>query len=414
MIILNNAKPIDGGITAPKGFKAAAVRAGIKESAPPDKLDLALIVGDVPCTAAALFTTNKVQAAPIILSKQHAANGTARAIIVNSGNANACAPNDTANALKMAESAANALGIDTQDVIVASTGVIGQELPIAKIEAAVAGLTDSLDSKGSEAASKAIMTTDTFAKEFAFEVEIGGVPVKVGGIAKGSGMINPNMATMLAFITTDAAISAEMLDKALRVNNDFNSVCVDGDTSTNDMVCVLASGLAGNAPISTEGEDYSCFCDALSNVTLNLARAIARDGEGATKLITCNVTQASSKEAADAIAKSVVSSSLVKAAMSAADANWGRILCAVGYAAGQFTVDNVQLTVASKKGMLTVCENGKGVPFCEETASEILGEEEISILVNMNETHEGSEGAALAFGCDLTAEYVRINADYRT
>jgi glutamate N-acetyltransferase/amino-acid N-acetyltransferase len=257
------------------------------------------------------------------------------------------------------------------------------------------------------------MTTDTFAKEFAVEVELsGGTKVKVGGIAKGSGMINPNMATMLAFITTDAAIAPEMLDKALREHNAFNMVCVDGDTSTNDMVCVMASGLAGNAEITSENnEDYAKFEDALMTITENLAREIARDGEGATKLMGCNVTRAPSEEIAKAVSKSVISSSLVKAALGAADANWGRIICAIGYTdCDEFDINKVEVKLHSAKGMITVCKSGKGVEFSEEKAAEILGEDEIMIFVYL---HAGDHGA-IAWGCDLTAEYVKINADYRS
>jgi glutamate N-acetyltransferase/amino-acid N-acetyltransferase len=421
MVLINNAKEISGGITAPKGFKAAGMTVGIKSSSAnlpqnptPDKKDLGLIFCEEPCTTAALFTTNKVKAAPILLSQKHLADsaGKSQAIIVNSGNANACNKTGTQVAESMAALTADSLGIAAEAVLVASTGVIGQEMPVAPLESGIPQLAANLSATAAASVevAEAIMTTDTFKKEFAVEVEISGAKVRVGGIAKGSGMINPNMATMLAFITTDVCITQKMLNKALCCHNSFNNICVDGDTSTNDMVCVMASGLAANREIATDCEDYDKFCDALLTITENLAREIARDGEGATKLIGCNVTRAPSEEIARAVAKSVISSSLVKAALGAADANWGRILCAVGYADADFDVNKVEIMLHSAKGTLTVCKEGKGVEFCEDEATEILSEPEIMLFIYL---HSGDCGA-IAWGCDLTAEYVRINADYRS
>ena len=407
-VIFNNAKITKGGVCAAKGFKASGIDAGISKDA---KRDLAIIACENKCNTAAVFTTNQVKAAPVVLSAGNVANGTAQAVVVNSGNANACTDFGMTDAEVMRDATAQALGIAKEDVIVASTGVIGQELPIEPIKTAIPALTAALSETGSAEAAEAIMTTDTFAKEFAVSYELtDGKVFNVGGIAKGSGMINPNMATMLCFITTDINISSAMLDKALREYNAFNMVCVDGDTSTNDMVSIMASGAAGNDEITDECEDYKRFESALMTVTENLARAIARDGEGATKLIGCNVTRAADEATAKAIAKSVISSSLVKAAFSAADANWGRILCAMGYAGVAFDVNKVEVVLHSVKGMVTVCKHGKAVEFSEDKATEILSEDEVMIFIYL---YSGDYGA-IAWGCDLTAEYVRINADYRS
>jgi glutamate N-acetyltransferase/amino-acid N-acetyltransferase len=390
------------GVCAAKGFTAGGIHAGIKKDS--GKKDLAIICCEVICNAAALFTTNKVQAAPIKVSKNHIKDNRAQAVIVNSGNANACTENAAEVAEKMCELTAARLGVKKEDVIVASTGVIGQRLDIKPIVSGISSV--KLSRCGCADAVEAIMTTDTFAKRCAVEFELG----IIGGIAKGSGMINPNMgtcteATMLSFITTDVDIPPELLSKALcEVNaRTFNMVSVDGDTSTNDMVCIMASGLAGKVQNS---EDYEKFTGALYAVMERLAKDMARDGEGATKLIECNVSGAPDETVAKSIAKSVISSSLVKAALGAADANWGRILCAIGYANGQFAVDDVQCTIND----ITVCENGAGVDFSEEEAFERLSKDEIIININLY----CGNSAATAWGCDLTQEYVKINADYRS
>ena len=401
----------DGGVCAAKGFKASGVIAGIK-AGNTTKRDLALISCDVRCKAAALFTTNKVKGAPIIVSREHLEDGFAQAVIVNSGNANTCNANGIEIAEQMCTLAAEGLGISPEDVLVGSTGVIGQKLSIDPIKAAVPALLSGLSEKNSSLACEAIMTTDTRKKELAVEFEIDGKKCRLGGISKGSGMINPNMATMLAFITTDVAINRELLEKALRKVNSltYNMVSVDGDTSTNDTLFLMSSGLAGNAEIICEDKNYEIFENALYAVMMNLARETARDGEGATKLLECVVEGAQTENIAKTVAKSVISSSLVKAALFAADANWGRILCAIGYADADFDIEKVSVNLASAKGKLPVCRNGAGVDFSEETAKEILSEEEIKILVDL---HDGSE-SAIAWGCDLTFEYVKINAEYRT
>lgn len=401
----------DGGVCAAQGFKASGVIAGIK-AGNTTKRDLALISCDVRCKAAALFTTNKVKGAPIIVSREHLKDGFAQAVIVNSGNANTCNANGIEIAEQMCALAAEGLGISPEDILVGSTGVIGQKLSIEPIKAAVPQLLSELSEKNSALACEAIMTTDTRKKELAVEFEIDGKKCRLGGISKGSGMINPNMATMLAFITTDVAINGELLAKALKKVNSltYNMVSVDGDTSTNDTLFLMSSGLAGNAEIICEDKNYEIFENALYAVMMNLARETARDGEGATKLIECVVEGAQTEEIAKIVAKSVISSSLVKAALFASDANWGRILCAIGYADAEFDIDKVSVDLASAKGTLPVCKNGAGVDFSEETAKEILSEEEIKILVDL---HDGNE-SAIAWGCDLTFEYVKINAEYRT
>lgn len=402
---------IDGGVCAAKGFKASGVIAGIK-AGNTTKRDLALISCDVRCKAAALFTTNKVKGAPIIVSREHLKDGYAQAVVVNSGNANTCNANGIEIAEGMCALAADGLNIAKEDVVVGSTGVIGQKLDLSPIKAAFPALLDGLSEKNSALACEAIMTTDTRKKELAVEFEIDGKKCRIGGISKGSGMINPNMATMLAFITTDAAINGELLKKALvRVNSlTYNMVSVDGDTSTNDSLFLMSSGLAGNSEIICEDKNYEIFENALYAVMMNLARETARDGEGATKLIECVVSGADTEETAKKVAKSVISSSLVKAALFAADANWGRILCAIGYTDADFDIERVAVDLASEKGVIPVCRNGAGVDFSEEKAKEILSEEEIKILVDLN---AGSK-TAIAWGCDLTFEYVKINAEYRT
>lgn len=402
---------IEGGVCAAKGFKASGVIAGIK-AGNTTKRDLALISCDVRCKAAALFTTNKVKGAPIIVSREHLKDGYAQAVVVNSGNANTCNANGIEIAEGMCALAAEGLNIANEDILVGSTGVIGQRLDLAPIKNAFPALLEGLSEKNSTLACEAIMTTDTRKKEFAVKFEIDGKKCRLGGISKGSGMINPNMATMLAFITTDVAINGELLKKALvRVNSiTYNMVSVDGDTSTNDSLFLMSSGLAGNAEIICEDKNYEIFENALYAVMMNLARETARDGEGATKLIECVVSGADTEETAKKVAKSVISSSLVKAALFAADANWGRILCAIGYTDADFDIERVAVDLASDKGVIPVCRNGAGVDFSEEKAKEILSEEEIKILVNLN----GGDRCAIAWGCDLTFEYVKINAEYRT
>lgn len=402
---------VEGGVCAAKGFKAGGVIAGIK-AGNTTKRDLALIYCTERCKTAALYTKNKVKGAPIYVTQKHLKDGFAQAVIVNSGNANTCNENGIEIAEKMCGLAADALKIDVNDVVVGSTGVIGQPLSIKPIEDKIPELVGSLSENGSAQACEAIMTTDTRKKEFAAEFEIDGKKCRIGGISKGSGMIAPNMATMLAFITTDVSICGELLSKALRKVNSltYNMVSVDGDTSTNDTLVLMSSGLAGNSEIICEDENYVKFENALYAVMMNLARETARDGEGATKLLECVVTNAPDENTAKIAAKSVISSSLVKAAMFAADANWGRILCALGYAEADFDISKVSVELASAKGKITVCTDGAGISFSEKDAKEILSEEEIKILVNL---HSG-EASAIAWGCDLTFEYVKINAEYRT
>lgn len=402
--------PLSGGVCAPEGFTAAGIHCGLAKKA--DKKDLALIVSDRPCSAAAMYTTNKVQAAPIRINKAHLANGTAQAVLCNSGNANACNADGDEVAAEMCRLAAEALKLSPCDVLVASTGVIGQPLPVEKIAGAIAPLAEGLSPQGSAHAAHAIMTTDLVKKEIAVSVSLGDTVCRIGGIAKGSGMIHPNMATMLAFLTTDAAISPELLEQALRlvVPDTFNMVSVDGDTSTNDMVCVLANGSCGNPDITAPGPAFDAFCAGLRHVCVYLARLMARDGEGATKLLECVVTGAPNTDTAKTVAKSVICSSLLKAAMFGEDANWGRALCAIGYADADFEIDKVEVSFQSKAGAIAVCQEGAGVPFSEEIAKTVLEEEEIQILVDL---HQG-KAAATAWGCDLTYDYVKINGDYRS
>ena len=402
-------KQIEGGVCAAKGFVANGVHCGIRKNK--EKKDLALIFSQTPAKGAAVYTTNLVKGAPLRVTKEHLADGMARAVICNSGNANTCNANGIEIANQMCELTAAQLGIQPEEVLVASTGVIGQKLDIAPIAAGIPPLAAGLDCH-SEPAAQAIMTTDTAVKQAAVEFTVGGVTCRLGGIAKGSGMIHPNMATMLVFLTTDCAISAEMLQKALRgdVSETFNMLSIDGDTSTNDMVVVLANGQAGNAEIAAEGEDFAAFMKALNTVTVCLCRQIAADGEGATRLLECKVTGAPTLADAKLAAKSVVCSSLFKAAIFGADANWGRVLCALGYSGANIDVDKIEVAFRSPAGTITVCENGAGVDFSEEEAKKILLEKEIEVLVDL---HQGTAASA-AWGCDLTYDYVRINGDYRT
>ena len=401
-------KIIDGGVCAAKGFKAGAIRCGIRKSQ--TKKDLAMILSDCECSAAAVYTKNRVKAAPILLTMENLSNGKARAVIVNSGNANACAPFGIENARREAMAAARALHVAMEDVVVASTGVIGQTLSVECIEEHAGSM--EMKYGNSMAAAEAIMTTDTKVKTIAVEFEADGKTCHIGGICKGSGMIHPNMGTMLSFITTDCAISSEMLDKALKadVKKTFNRVTVDGDTSTNDMCCILANGMAGNLPVEQEGPDYDAFCAALHMVTEDLARKIAADGEGASKLMTCTVSGALDEDTAEQLCKSICSSSLVKAAIFGSDANWGRVLCAMGYSGAAFNTEEETVEFASKAGTVTVCEKGRGLEFNEELAKEILDQEEVEINVTLQ---EGS-GNVTCWGCDLTYDYVKINGDYRT
>ena len=403
-------KLIDGGVCAAQGFTAGGIHCGIRKNR--TKKDLALIVSAVPAAAAATYTTNLVKGAPLTVTKDHIADGYARAVICNSGNANTCNADGIQVAEKMSALLADALDINANDVVVASTGVIGQPLNIEPIAQGIPALIASLSTDGSDAAAEGIMTTDTIKKEVAVEFAVGGKNCRLGGIAKGSGMIHPNMATMLVFITTDCAISPVMLQKALSadIKDSFNMVSVDGDTSTNDMVTVLANGMAGNEEITAEGEDYAAFCTALNTVTANLCRLIAADGEGATKLLECIVTGAADVTTAKTVAKSVICSSLLKAAMFGADANWGRVLCAIGYSGANVDVNKVDVSFRSAKGTIIVCQNGAGVEFSEEIAKEILLEKEIDILIELN----SGDTTATAWGCDLTYDYVKINGDYRT
>lgn len=401
---------ISGGICAAKGFRANGIHCGIRKNH--DKKDLALVVSDVPAAAAAVYTTNLVKGAPLLVTKKNLANGIAQAIICNSGNANTCNANGIQIAEEMCGLVSGAVGIPAANVVVASTGVIGQPLDITPMAQGMATLVAGLSHDGGHAAAQAIMTTDTVAKEIAVEFTLGGKLCRMGGIAKGSGMIHPNMATMLVFITTDAAISSEMLQKALSADiaSTFNMLSIDGDTSTNDMVTVLANGVAGNPVIDSKGEDFAVFMKALNTITVGLCRMIAGDGEGATKLLECIVTGADHEKTAKICAKSVICSSLLKAAMFGADANWGRVLCAIGYSGAAVDVARIGVCFRSAKGQITVCKDGAGVPFSEEKAKEILLEKEIEILVSLG---DGPFGAS-AWGCDLTYDYVKINGDYRT
>ena len=403
-------KFIDGGVCAASGFKASGVHCGIRKNK--TKKDLALILSDTLCNAAAVYTTNLVKGAPLTVTKNHISNGKAQAVICNSGNANTCNANGIEIAEQMSNLVADELNINASDVVVASTGVIGQPLDIEPIANGMPSLAKGLSYSGSGDAAEAIMTTDTVQKQIAVEFNLNGKTCKIGGIAKGSGMIHPDMATMLVFITTDVKISSEMLQKALStdIQNTFNMLSIDGDTSTNDMVAVLANGKADNEEIVSDGEEFNLFMKALNTVTVNLCRTIAGDGEGATKLLECKVSGADSLQTAKTVAKSVVCSSLLKAAMFGADANWGRVLCAIGYSKADVDVNKIDVSFVSNKGEILVCKNGAGVDFSEEKAKEILLEKEIVININLN----SGEYASTAWGCDLTYDYVKINGDYRT
>ena len=403
---------ISGGVCAAKGFTAAGVHCGVKAGSSPDKNDLALILSEKECAAAATYTMNRVKAAPLYVTMDHLENGVAWGVVANSGNANACCPLSHENAEAMSASAAAATGREPGDFVVASTGVIGQTINISAIQAGLPQAAAALSADGSDAAAHAIMTTDTVKKEIAVSLTIGGKEVRLGAIAKGSGMIHPNMGTMLAFITTDCAITHEMLSDALHevVARTFNRVTVDGDTSTNDMCVVLANGMAGNSLIEWKDQDYETFLAALEEVCRYLSRAIAGDGEGASKLVTCKMHGARSEESAERLAKAVVGSSLVKAAMFGADANWGRVLCAMGYSKAPFRPEHVDVSFCSQAGSILVCKQGDGVDFDEDKAKTILTEKEVIIDVDL---HEGDESAE-CWGCDLTYDYAKINGDYRT
>ena len=404
-------KYIEGGVCAAKGFKASGLHVGVKTKNK-EKKDLALIVADNDCTAAAVYTKNVVKAAPLHITKDNLRNGKARIVFANSGNANACAPKGEENARRMCRAIASMLGLDETDVLVASTGVIGQTLPIDVIEGGIQKLAENLSYEGSKDAAAAIMTTDLTMKEAALEFTIGGKMCKIGGIAKGSGMIHPNMGTMLAFVTTDCAISAEMIQNALAnaTNVSFNRVSVDGDTSTNDMLTLMASGLAGNDEIMKPDDDYETFVQALNSLCIELAKMIAADGEGATHLITCKITGAKTEEEAETLSKSVISSTLTKAAIFGTDANWGRILCAMGYSGVDFDPETVNIAFESKAGRIVVCQSGRGVNFDEPTAKKILTEHDIIIDITLS----AGTAECTCWGCDITYDYIKINGDYRT
>jgi len=403
-------KEIQGGICAAKGFTAAGIHSGIRKNK--TKSDLALIMCDTLCTAASCYTQNLVKGAPLYVTKKNLEDGVAQAIVCNSGNANTCNADGIEVAERMCQIVAENTSVKAENVVVASTGVIGQPLDVTPIESAMPELVKLLEKDGSQSAAQAIMTTDTVEKEIAVEFELGGKTCRMGGIAKGSGMIHPNMATMLVFITTDAAISKEMIKKALSddIKDTFNMISVDGDTSTNDMVTLLASGLCENPEITEENADYTKFCKMLNYITTTLCRKIAKDGEGATKLLECKVAGAKTISDAKTISKSVITSSLFKAAMFGADANWGRILCAIGYSGANVDITRIDVSLSSAKGSILVCENGSGVEFSEEKAKEILIEDEIIIDITLADGIH----SATAWGCDLTYDYVKINGDYRT
>lgn len=405
-------KKIAGGVCAPRGFRASGVHCGIRKNK--TKRDLALLVSDVRSACACVYTTNLVKGAPILVTRRHVADGYAQAVIVNSGNANTCNANGEEIAEGMCALVGEALGIPKEDVVVASTGVIGRPLSLDPIKGGMEALSSGLsaDADGSSCAAEAIMTTDTVKKEVSFSFPLGGRECRIGAIAKGVGMICPNMATMLCFITTDVSISPAMLQRALSgdVKDSFNMLSVDRDTSTNDTLCVMASGLAGNAEITAPNAAYRTFCRALHAVTAELCRMLASDGEGATKLLECRVTGARSKKDARLAAKSVINSNLLKAAMFGADANWGRVLCALGYSGAKLDISSIDLDFRSAAGTVAVCRGGAGVPFDEEEAKSVLSGREIDILVSLKD----GNASAVAWGCDLTYDYVKINGDYRT
>ncbi len=403
-------KIINGGVCAAKGFLASGIHCGIRKNKV--KRDLGLVYSQTLCSCAAVYTTNLVKGAPLLVTKKHIKDGYAQAVICNSGNANTCNANGVEIAEKTCKLLAKELGIDKNDIVVASTGVIGQQMTIEPFKNGIPNLVKELNTDGESLAAEAIMTTDTFKKEVAVEFQISGKVCKIGGMAKGSGMIHPNMATMLVFITTDCAISPAMLQKALKsdIKETFNMISIDGDTSTNDMVTVLANGMAENEPIVEEGDNFNIFMKALNTVTVELCKMIAEDGEGATKRLECKVSGAKTLKIAKTVAKSVVCSSLTKAAMFGADANWGRVLCAIGYSGAKVNVKKIDVWFKSNKGEIIVCQNGSGVDFSEEKAKEILLEKEIEILIDL----KSGDFSSTAWGCDLTYDYVKINGDYRT
>ena len=404
-------KFIDGGVCAAQGFTANGVLSHIKASRKTN--DTALIYSEKPCSAAGVFTQNRVKAESVKLTKRNIADGRIQAVIANSGNANCCTGEQGAKvALRMAELAAKATGVSPDDVVVCSTGVIGAQLPVEKIEEHIEELAKGLSKEGHAEARAAIMTTDTQYKECAVEFTLDGKTCRIGAMCKGSGMIHINLGTMLAFTTSDVAISPAMIEKALResIKGTYNCVSVDGDTSTNDTLVLLANGMAGNKEITAEGEDFDIFLAALNKLNRVMAMKIAADGEGATRLVQCTVNGARSVEDARGLAKEVISSSLVKAAMFGADANWGRVLCAIGYSGADVDVNKVDVSFRSAAGRIDVCKNGAGIPFSEEIAKEILLESEIEILITLGD----GEGKATAWGCDLTYDYVKIKGDYRT
>ena len=403
-------KFIEGGVCAAKGFTASGIHCGIRKSR--TKRDIALIYSEKIASCAALYTSNLVKGAPIEVTKNNISDGKAQAVICNSGNANTCNADGVEVAKKTCAALGAALGIAPTDVVVASTGVIGLPLDAEPIVAGIPQLIAELSKDGCDNAAEGIMTTDTVKKEVSVEFDLGGKTCRIGGIAKGSGMIHPNLATMLVFITTDAAIAPEMLKIALKndVASSFNMLSIDGDTSTNDMVVVLANGMAGNDEITAGGDDFSAFMKALNTVTVGLCRLIAADGEGATKLLECRTSGAADEATAKTVAKSVICSSLLKAAMFGADANWGRVLCAIGYSGADVDVTKIDVSFKSRAGEIAVCKNGSGVDFSEDEAKKILSEDEIEILVDLN----SGENCAVAWGCDLTYDYVKINGDYRT
>lgn len=407
-------KQVHGGLCAAKGFSAAGLRAGIKPSSPADKNDLGLLVSEVPCTAAGVFTTNVVKAAPVLLDMEQLKGGKARAVIANSSIANACAPEGDETARRELTLVSDALNVPASEVLVSSTGVIGVRLNVEAIEEALPALAGQLapTAEGSDAFAKAIMTTDTVKKEISYEFTVGGKTAHIGGVSKGSGMIHPQMGTMLCYVTTDVAITAELLEKALRdvVGKTFNRISVDGDMSTNDTCIALANGLAENECIAAEGEDYEAFLAAFYEVCLYLCRLMAKDGEGATHLMTCRVSGAADEAKAEVLGKSVINSSLTKAAIFGADANWGRVLCAMGYSGADFDPDKVSISFVSDAGKVPVCENGRGLDFSEDLAKKVLSEEEVIIDIDLAE----GDAEATCWGCDLTYDYVKINGDYRT
>lgn len=402
-----------GGVCAAAGFSAGGLHMGVKTHNK-NKKDVALIVSDVQCSAAAVYTKNKVKASHIYVDMKHLENGTARAAVINSGIANACAPHGEEYTVRMCAAAAKEIGCGVSDIVAASTGVIGQPLNIGVIENGMPELYRSLSASedGSDAAACAIMTTDTVKKELAIETQIGGKTVRMGGIAKGSGMIHPNMGTMLCFITTDCAISAQMIKSALleTVSVTFNHISVDGDTSTNDTCCILANGMAGNSEITEKNADYDEFVCALKELCTSLSKAMASDGEGAKHLIICEVKNASDEKSAETLSKSIISSTLTKAAIFGCDANWGRVLCAMGYSGADFDPKKVSISFRSEKGSILVCDNGEGLEFDEDKAKEILSEHDITVEADM---HAG-DAECTCYGCDITYDYIKINGDYRT